>query len=79
MDEESRRERILPGRSSVLPQRKAGSKDYRETSAEARLLQGGTTASESEGTALPAGPGPPYKTGGGPEKILPWHDPAMMV
>ena len=30
--------KILPGRSSVLPQRKAGSKDCRETSAEARLL-----------------------------------------
>ena len=38
MDEESRRERILPGPSSVFPQRKAGSKRCRETSAEARPL-----------------------------------------
>jgi hypothetical protein len=40
MDEESRRERILLGPSSVFPQEKAGSKGCRETSVEARLLQG---------------------------------------
>jgi len=38
MDEESRRERFLPGPSTVFPQRKAVSKGCRETSAEARLL-----------------------------------------
>jgi hypothetical protein len=38
MDEESRRERILSGPSSVFPQRKAESKVCRGTSVEARLL-----------------------------------------
>ena len=65
MDEESRRERIVPGPSSPFPQRKAGSEDCRETSAEARLLEGGAAALESEEIALPAGPGTSYKTGGG--------------
>jgi hypothetical protein len=65
MDEESRWERILSAASSVFPQRKAGSKACRETSVEARLLQGGTTALESEGIAFLAGPGASYKTGGG--------------
>ena len=65
MDEESRGEKILPGVSSVFPQRKAGSKGYEETSAEARPLQGGTTALESEGIAIPAGPEASPKTGDG--------------
>jgi hypothetical protein len=67
MDEESRRERILSGVSSVFPQRKAGSKACRQRSVEARLLYGGTTALEFEGIALLAGPRASYKTGGGPE------------
>jgi hypothetical protein len=66
MDEESRRERIFPGASRAFPQRKAVSKGYRETSAEPRLRQEATTALESEGIALPAGPGTSPKTGGGP-------------
>jgi len=65
MDEESRGERIVPGPSSPFPQRKVGSKGCPEISAEARLLQGGTTALESEGIALPAGYGSSHKTGGG--------------
>ena len=65
-----RGERIVPGPSSPFPQRKAGLKGYPETSAEARLLQKGTTALESEGIALPAGPGTSYKTGGGQAEIV---------
>jgi len=65
MDEESRREKILPGTSGVFPQRKAGSKGYRETSAKARPFQRRTTASESEGIALLAGRRAYTKTGGG--------------
>jgi hypothetical protein len=38
MDEESRGEKILSGVSGVFPQRKAGSKGYEETSAEARVV-----------------------------------------
>jgi len=52
---------------SAFPQKKAGSKGCRKTSAEARPLQGGTTAPESEGIALPAGPRASHKTGGGQE------------
>jgi len=65
MDEESRRERILQRAGDFFPQREAGSKDRREPSAEVRLFQGGATALESEGIALPAGPGEHRKLGVG--------------
>jgi hypothetical protein len=64
MDEESRRETILPRALGVFPQRKAGSKACRQKSAEARLRQGGTIALEAEGIALPAGPKSPRKNWG---------------
>jgi hypothetical protein len=43
---------------------RAGSKGRRETSAEARLISAGTTALDSEGIALPAGPRAYTKIGG---------------
>jgi hypothetical protein len=49
----------------VFPQRKAESQGCREASVELRLPQRGTTASESEGIALPAGRWASLKTGGG--------------
>jgi hypothetical protein len=63
MDEESRRKRIPLRGSGVFPKSTAGSKGHREASAEARPLPGGTTALESEGIALPAGPTVPAKLG----------------
>jgi hypothetical protein len=45
--------------------KEGGIEGCRETSAEVRLLSGGTAALESEGIALPAGPGALQKTGDG--------------
>jgi len=68
MDEETRRERIVPGPSGPFPQRKAGSKGSPKTSAEARLLLRGNTALDSEGIAFPAGLGTAKITGGEQEQ-----------
>lgn len=65
MDEESRREMIFLEHGVYFRKGGAGSKDSRETSAEARPLQGRATALESEGIALLAGPRGRLKTGGG--------------
>jgi hypothetical protein len=78
MDEESWRERILQRAWGLFPQRKAESKGRRETSAEVRLLQGGITALEFEGIALPDGPWARRKLGVGnalfacPPSLLRW-------
>jgi len=77
MGEESRRERILLGAWGVLSHRKAGSKDCREIADEAPLFQERTTALDSEGTALPAGPGAHIRTGSGREKAgMAWETPS---
>ena len=53
------------GHGTGFPQREAGSKDRREPSVEVRPLQGGATALEFEGIALPAGPGEHTRLGVG--------------
>jgi len=65
MDEESGRERILPRAQGVFPQRKAGSKGCRETSAEARLPEGGITGWSLKESLSPLGQGLRTKLGVG--------------